>query len=123
MLRPVATFIDDYRIWHKVTFRRGRILITRGAWEDLADPALLADPGRHLGTGGRVPDVRREPERSTPLADIERFSSRPRPLWRGTPTRRATSRTAPCTGIARTRRRPWWCCRTGGRTTIGGRWS
>jgi pimeloyl-ACP methyl ester carboxylesterase len=74
MLRPVATFIDDYRIWHKVTFQRGRILITRGAWDDLADPALLADPARHLGPGPLVPDVRREPERTTPLARVERFS-------------------------------------------------
>src|SRR5688572_2085753 len=74
MLRPVATFIDDYRIWHKVTFRRGRILLTRGDWEDLARPELLEDPRRHFGDGRRVPDVRREPERSTPSADVVRFS-------------------------------------------------
>ena len=29
MLRPVAEFIDAYRIWHKVTFQRGRILTTQ----------------------------------------------------------------------------------------------
>jgi pimeloyl-ACP methyl ester carboxylesterase len=74
MLRPVATFIDDYRIWHKVTFQRGRILTTRGDWEDLARPELLEDPRRHFGNGARVPDVRREPERRTLKADVMRFS-------------------------------------------------
>ncbi|MGH9868738.1 MAG: alpha/beta hydrolase family protein [Candidatus Polarisedimenticolia bacterium] len=82
MLRPVATFIDDYRIWYKVTFQRGRILTTRGdAWRDLGHPDLLAEPGRWFGNGHAVPDVRRETPRAGRLADVIPFSfPSPRPI-------------------------------------------
>ena len=75
MLRPVAEFIDAYRIWHKVTFQRGRILRTAGRdWEAFDDPGLYADPRRFYGDGLRVPDVRTEPPRLTELASVAGFS-------------------------------------------------
>ncbi|HKY31223.1 MAG TPA: alpha/beta hydrolase family protein [Candidatus Polarisedimenticolia bacterium] len=75
MLRPVAQLIDDYRIWHKVTFQRGRILTTRGRdWEAFDRRELFDDPRLFYGDGRTVPAVVVRHARSTPLAEISRFS-------------------------------------------------
>ena len=75
MLRPLATFIDDYRIWYKVTFQRGCILTTRGDdWRGLSHPELLADPARYYGNGHAVPGIRRETPHAGRLADVIPFS-------------------------------------------------
>ena len=75
MLRPIAQFIDDYRIWHKITFQRGRILKTRSkAWEDFDRSELFADPRRFYATDGRVSEVTMTPDRKTRLASVDRFT-------------------------------------------------
>ena len=75
MVRPVAEFIDAYRIWHKVTFQRGRILKTRGdAWRDLGRPELIREPELFYGADGRVPDMRASPERAFARSEVSRFS-------------------------------------------------
>ncbi len=75
MWRPIAEFIDDYRIWHKITFQRGRILRTRsGAWQDLDRPELYADPRSFYAADGRVPEVTVTHEREDRLAHVERFT-------------------------------------------------
>ena len=75
MLRPAAEFIDAYRIWHKVTFRRGRILKTRGdAWEAFDRAEHYADPRLFYPADGVVPDLKLSPQRSDGLADVVSFS-------------------------------------------------
>lgn len=74
MLRPVAELIDAWRIWHKVTFQRGRILTTRDdAWERFDRPELFADPRRFFPADGIVPSLSIAAGRGTPLADVARF--------------------------------------------------
>ena len=75
MLKPLAEFIDAYRIWHKVTFQRGRILTTRGtAWEQFDSAENYADPARFYGDGWRLPDLKVGRTRVTELADVASFS-------------------------------------------------
>ena len=46
VLRALHASLDHYRIWHKITFARGRILATEGeAWRSLDDPDYFRDPG------------------------------------------------------------------------------
>jgi len=75
MLKPLAEFIDAYRIWHKVTFQRGRILTTSGsAWERFDDAENYADPARFYGNGWRLPDLKMVRQSATDLADVSSFS-------------------------------------------------
>jgi len=75
MLAPFARFIDDYRIWHKVTFRRGRILATRGdAWHDLGDAAHFEDPRRFFSVGGAPPDLAPHPLRESARARVSGYT-------------------------------------------------
>jgi len=75
MLRPVAEFIDSYRIWHKVTFERGRILrTTDNSWEAFDRPEHYAEPRRVFGDGDRVPQVSVRPRGGTELAEVSSFS-------------------------------------------------
>jgi hypothetical protein len=75
MLKPLATFIDDYRIWHKVTFQRGRILTTRGdGWRELDRPERLSDPSAWYGNGHTVPPMRLGAPRAGRLAEVIPFA-------------------------------------------------
>jgi pimeloyl-ACP methyl ester carboxylesterase len=75
VLRPVAEFIDAYRIWFKVTFQRGRILLTRSdAWEAYDSERLYAEPELFYSTDGHVPEVGLAEEEATALAAVSRFS-------------------------------------------------
>src|SRR5207247_2599452 len=44
--RALHVHLDRFRIWYKITYRRGRVLATEGdAWTDLDAPAFFEDPG------------------------------------------------------------------------------
>lgn len=74
MFRPIAQLIDDYRIWHKVTFERGRILTTRDhAWEEFDRPDKLRDPSSFFAADGRIPDLQVNAEESVGPFEIARF--------------------------------------------------
>ncbi|HET6374208.1 MAG TPA: alpha/beta hydrolase family protein [Candidatus Polarisedimenticolia bacterium] len=74
-MRQIAESIDAARIWHKVTFRRGRILTTEGAaWEAFDSRDHYADPRLFYRTHGRIPEITIERERPSKLADVERFT-------------------------------------------------
>jgi len=74
MIRPFATLIDDYRIWYKITFQRGRILHTPdSSWEEFDRPAHYSDPRTFYGANGVVPAVATAPVRSRTRAEVESF--------------------------------------------------
>lgn len=74
MIRLFATLIDDYRIWHKITFQRGRILHTADSrWEEFDRPEHYSDPRLFYGTDGVVPDLTTRPLRTAKRAHIESF--------------------------------------------------
>ena len=75
MLRPLAESIDAYRIWHKVTFQRGRVLRTAdSAWEAFDHPGNYTEPERFFGGGRRIPELNLGREVATRLADVTSFS-------------------------------------------------
>ncbi len=96
MLRPAAEFIDAYRIWHKVTFRRGRILKTQGsAWEAFDRTEYYADPRGFYPADGFVPDLRLSEMGAGGPAEVMSFSFEtlhPIGAYPYTETNRATGR-------------------------------
>jgi pimeloyl-ACP methyl ester carboxylesterase len=59
MWKTICAGIDDYRIWYKITWQRGRILATdAGAWRRYADPLPFSSPGTFFPCDGAVPPVR-----------------------------------------------------------------
>ncbi len=75
MIRPVARFIDDYRIWHKITFERGRILRTRDAsWETLDRPEHYREPCLVYPVNGTRPEPALAPLAEGSLAEVTRFT-------------------------------------------------
>jgi pimeloyl-ACP methyl ester carboxylesterase len=59
MWRSLCTGIDEYRIWYKITFRRGRILATApDAWKRYARASPFGEPRAFFPGDGRVPEVR-----------------------------------------------------------------
>lgn len=74
MLGPVARFIDDYRIWHKVTFQRGRILETRSdRWREFDRPEECADPADFYPGHARAPILQTTGVAETDRARVVRF--------------------------------------------------
>ena len=66
---------DDFRVWYKITYRRGRVLSTEGdAWKSLDAPAHFENPAIFYHGDGVVPRV--ETRRIGALAgsDVIRFS-------------------------------------------------
>ncbi len=59
MWERICRGIDDYRIWYKITYQRGRILSTDpDAWRRYADPPPPSSPDSFFPTDGAVPPVR-----------------------------------------------------------------
>lgn len=57
-MRALNVSFDNFRIWYKITYRRGRVLATRGDdWRALEDPAHFEDPGCFYRDDGVVPRV------------------------------------------------------------------
>ncbi|PYT15271.1 MAG: hypothetical protein DMF51_07100, partial [Acidobacteria bacterium] len=47
---------DDFRVWYKITYRRGRILATEGeAWQSLDREAYFENPALFYHGDGKVP--------------------------------------------------------------------
>ncbi len=72
--RRVCSGIDDYRIWYKITYQRGRILATDPeAWRRYADPPPFSSPKTFFPCNGSVPPVRVTEERGFKGARVRRL--------------------------------------------------
>src|SRR3989442_10357375 len=66
---------DDFRVWYKITYRRGRILATEGdAWESLDRGAYFENPALFYHGDGRVPQVSRQAGGRIAGADLLPFT-------------------------------------------------
>src|SRR6266571_5619594 len=73
--KALNVHFDDFRVWYKITYRRGRILATEGdAWQDLDAPAYFEDPSLFYHGDGLVPRVDAHPVGRIPGADVLRFT-------------------------------------------------
>ena len=67
--------LDNWRIWYKITYERGRILATEGdAWKSLDAPAYREDPARFYRVDGAVPAVTEESLGRLEGARVSRFT-------------------------------------------------
>src|SRR5437867_10894514 len=66
---------DDFRVWYKITYRRGRILATEGdAWQSLDREAYFEDPALFYHGDGKVPRVSAQVVGRIAGADVVRFT-------------------------------------------------
>ena len=66
---------DDFRVWYKITYRRGRILATEGdAWQALDREAYFENPALFYHGDGKVPEVSRQVVGRIAGADVVRFT-------------------------------------------------
>src|SRR5688572_5068632 len=66
---------DDFRVWYKITYRRGKVLATEGdAWQSLDAAAHFADPSIFYHGNGMVPQVNRHVVGRIPGAEVIRFT-------------------------------------------------
>jgi hypothetical protein len=66
---------DDFRIWYKITYRRGRVLATEGdAWQSLDAPAYFENPSLFYHGNVIVPRVQRHPVGHIAGAEVFRFT-------------------------------------------------
>ena len=67
--------LDNFRIWYKINYERGRILATRGdSWERLDSPLHFEDPGAFYRVNGSVPEVSSGASGRYAGADVVRFT-------------------------------------------------
>lgn len=73
--RALNISFDNFRIWYKITYRRGRVLTTEGeSWRSLDDPAFFEDPDRFYHAGRRAPRVAAFVVGRIPGAEVLRFT-------------------------------------------------
>jgi hypothetical protein len=73
--RALNVSFDRFRIWYKITYRRGRVLATEGdAWRELERPEFFADPSTFYHGDGVVPRVAHKVVGHVPGAEITRFT-------------------------------------------------
>ncbi|HEU4403064.1 MAG TPA: hypothetical protein VFT43_13270 [Candidatus Polarisedimenticolia bacterium] len=73
--RALNISFDNFRIWYKITYRRGRILATEGdSWRALENPRYFEDPGRFYYADGHVPRVEEKSVGRKVGADVVRFT-------------------------------------------------
>src|SRR5438093_5192797 len=66
---------DDFRVWYKITYRRGRILATEGeVWQSLDREAYFENPALFYHGDGKVPEVSRQVVGRIAGADVVRFT-------------------------------------------------
>src|SRR5262245_10276163 len=66
---------DEFRVWYKITYRRGRVLATEGdAWRALDAPEYFDDPSLFYHGNGIVPRVARQAVGRIPGAEVFRFT-------------------------------------------------
>ena len=73
--KALNVHFDDFRVWYKITYRRGRILSTEGdAWAALDAPAHFENPSLFYHGDGVIPRVEAHAVGRIPGADVIRFS-------------------------------------------------
>lgn len=73
--RALNVHFDNFRVWYKITYRRGRVLATEGdAWQSLDAEAHFEDPSLFYHGDGRVPEVSRQVVGHIPGAEVIRFT-------------------------------------------------
>ena len=73
--RLLNTRFDDFRVWYKITYKRGRVLATVGdGWERLDDPRYFEDPGLFYHSSAVVPRVSQKVVGRIAGADVVRFT-------------------------------------------------
>jgi hypothetical protein len=73
--RALNLQLDNFRIWYKITYARGRILATEGdAWQSLDAPSHLDDPARFYLADRPAPRVRQEIAGRIAGAEVTRFT-------------------------------------------------
>ena len=75
ILKNLSIAFDRFRIWYKITYKRGRVLATEGdAWRAFDAPAWFEEPGRFYHGDGAVPDVVSRPVGRIAGAEVSRFT-------------------------------------------------
>jgi len=75
LLRPLHVQLDNFRIWYKINYERGRILATRGeAWRSLDTPSFFSRPESFYHADGGVPRVTEQGGGRIAGATVTRFS-------------------------------------------------
>ncbi len=75
LLRALNISFDRFRIWYKITYRRGRVLATEGdAWKALDHPVHFEDPARFYHGDGIVPGVTQQRTGRFAGAEVIRFT-------------------------------------------------
>jgi len=73
--RALNIRFDNFRIWYKITYRRGRVLATEGdRWRTLDAPEFFEDPGRFYRGDGGVPRVTSRTVGRLAGSEVIRFS-------------------------------------------------
>src|SRR3989442_3289131 len=73
--KALNVHFDNFRVWYKITYRRGRILSTEGdAWQSLDAPAYFENPSLFYHGDGEVPRVEKHTVGHIAGAEIIRFS-------------------------------------------------
>jgi hypothetical protein len=75
LLRPLHVQLDNFRIWYKINYERGRILATRGeAWRSLDTPSFFSRPESFYHADGAIPRVTEHGVGRIAGATVTRFS-------------------------------------------------
>jgi hypothetical protein len=73
--KALNVHFDDFRVWYKITYRRGRILATEGdAWQTLDARAHFENPSLFYHGEGIVPRVEKRLIGRTAGAEVLRFT-------------------------------------------------
>jgi alpha/beta hydrolase family protein len=74
MWRALCSGIDDYRIWYKITYQRGKILATDPeSWRRYTDPPPFSSPESFFPSNGRIPKAEVTGEKRFEGGRITRF--------------------------------------------------
>src|SRR3989442_7937514 len=72
--KALNVHFDNFRVWYKITYRRGRILATEGdAWQSLDFPAYFENPSLFYHGDGNVPRVEQHAVGHIAGAEVVRF--------------------------------------------------
>ena len=73
--KALNVHFDNFRVWYKITYRRGRILATEGdAWRSLDVPAYFENPSLFYHGDGIVPRVEQRAVGHIAGAEVVRFT-------------------------------------------------
>src|SRR5436309_130594 len=73
--KALNVHFDNFRVWYKITYRRGRILATEGdAWRSLDVPAYIENPSLFYHGDGIVPRVEQRAVGHIAGAEVVRFT-------------------------------------------------